>query len=469
MARRSLTAAVKRMEYVAPHNLRNADGLDTRGGWQDEAWEMYETVGELSAVCQWMGASASRVNLFAAEIDEETGRADKPTDNPDAVEIVRDIGGGVRGQSDILRQAATLLTVVGEFYVVILVNEETGEESWHLVPPGRVTRCVEGGFTVVIDGEERDVDEESESLFRVWDRDPKEPERARSSVRAALPVLREIRAMDRVIEAAARSRVSGNGLLLIPAEAQLPRRRPPRGGDAPGLPASPTPVAVEDDTTSFSKSLYETMTRANNDPESPASVTPIVIKVPGEHVNNFRHLTLDTEIEARALETRERAIKRLALSLDIPPEVLTGMGDSTHWNANLVDESALRQHIAPLVGTICEAFTEAVLHPLLGEGSERIAVGFDMSALAQKQDRSESAVEAFDRGVISSATLRRELGFGEEDAADYNSPAARRDLAERLVSKAPSLFPLLAGVLGFEVPDNAAEMIRDAGGDSNAV
>lgn len=417
---------------------------------------MYQEVGELAAVCQWMGNSASRVALYAAEVDPQTGRPDARSDHPVANDIVQSMGGGVKGQSDILRHAATLLTVVGEFYVAILVDDTTGDESWHLIPPDRVKQTMTEQFSVLIDGVERTIDEETESLFRVWDRDPHAPEEARSSVRAALPSLREIRAMDRVIQAAAKSRVSGNGILIIPAEAQLPRRRPPRGGDAPGLPAADR-IVVEDDTTAFSKSLYETMTRANTDPESPASVTPIVIKVPGEYVNSFKHLTLDTEIEAKALETREKAIQRLALSLDIPPEVLTGLGDSTHWNANLVDESALRQHIAPLIGTICEALTEAVLHPLIGDEAEDVVVGFDMSALAQKQDKSEAAINAFDRGVISAEALRRELGFSDDDAPAEHGPEARRAFAERLVTKAPSLFPYLAEELGFTLPREVLE------------
>ncbi|MES9191649.1 hypothetical protein ABEQ60_12460, partial [Cutibacterium acnes] len=167
------------------------------------------------------------------------------------------------------------------------------------------------------------------------------------------------------------------------------------------------------------------------DPDSPAAVTPIVVKVPSEHAAQFRHLTLDTGIEAKAVDTRERAIRRLALSLDVPPEVLLGMGDSTHWNAGLVDESALRQHISPLVEVICDSLTESVLRPFMPEGEAgSVAVAADMSALAQKQDKSQAALDAFDRGVLSAAALRRELGFSEDDADDKDSDVARRALAE---------------------------------------
>ncbi|MGN9375877.1 hypothetical protein ACTMR6_14505, partial [Enterococcus faecium] len=77
--------------------------------------------------------------------------------------------------------------------------------------------------------------------------------------------------------------------------------------------------------------------------------------------------------------------------------------------------------------------------------------------MAQKQDKSQAALDAFDRGVLSAAALRRELGFSEDDADDKDSDVARRALAERLVTKAPSLFPYLAEVLGFILPQNVLD------------
>lgn len=447
---KSLTAAVQRMEFKQKSPSEVSWGAK-EDDWQDEAWDMYQKVGELSAVCRWMGSSASRVTLFAAEVDETTGRAETPSEQPDAVSLVQDMAGGASGQSAMLRQAAVLLTVVGEFYVAILTNEETGEESWKIVPADRVKQDYAGGWVVTIEGDDREIDEETESLFRVWDRDPHHPERATSSVRAALPVLREIVSMDRLIHAVSRSRVAGNGLLIIPQEANIPSSDAPTGVSVQGLP-SPVKVQGQDSANNLSSTLSKVMKRAIDDPGSSSAVTPIVVSTPGEYVDSFKHLRLDTDLTQTALDTREKAIRRLALSLDIPPEVLTGLGDSTHWNAALVDEASLRQHIAPMMATICEAMTEAVLRPILAEvpDADRVVVGFDMSSLSQKQDNSDNALAAYKEGIISAATLRRELGFGEDDSPEEQSGDDRlRSLAERMVSQAPSLFPYLAETLGF--------------------
>lgn len=443
---RSLTAAVQRMEMEKQPTMIPT-WSSAEDNWQSEAWDMYRTVGELSAVCRWMGSSAARVTLYAAGVDQDTGRFDVPSDDPQAVEIVADMAGGSSGQSDILRQAAVLLTIVGEFYVVITTNEEDGRESWTVVAPDRVRQNMSGEWEVTLNGEQRTLDTETGSIFRVWDRDPHHPEAATSSVRAALPVLREIRAMDRVIAAAARSRVAGNGILVIPSEANVPD--PEAAPPAETVPnATPKRIVTRSSASNLSRALASTMKRSLDDPGSSAAVTPIVITAPKDTSDAFKHLRMDSDIAEQAVATRERAIRRLALSLDIPPEILTGLGDSTHWNANLVDEAALRQHIAPMLATVCEALTHAVLQPMIRR--DDIVVAFDMSNLTQKQDRSDAAVAAYDRGAISVTALRRELGFGDDDAPQVGAESDRlRALAEKLVTGAPSLMPELREILGF--------------------
>ena len=471
---KSLTAAVERMELGRQQSARQFTAPGWNSGaedsWQSEAWDRYRTVGELSAVCRWMGSSAARVTLFAAEVDDDTGRAENVSTNPVARDIVADMAGGAVGQSDILRQAAVLLTVCGEFYVVILYNEETDEEVWRLVAPDRVKQDAQGTWQVTIDGEPRDLDPEQDSIFRVWDRDPRYPEQATSSVRAALPVLREIRAMDKVIAAAARSRVAGNGILIIPSEANVPDPdRAPRGGAVGGV--RPPMITTPNSASNMARALSATMKKSLDDPGSSAAVTPIVITAPKETAAAFKHLRLDSEITEQAVATRERAIRRLALSLDIPPEILTGLGDSTHWNASLVDESALRQHIAPMMSTICEAMTTAVLQPMLGDDqATEIIVGFDMSSLSQKQDKSDVALQAYAQNAISVQALRRELGFDEQDAPQtMDEPERLRALAERMVAQSPSLLPYLAGVLGFPADAVPTNTDMPLGGATDAV
>lgn len=442
---KSLQAALQRMDMtVDPTDMMSAKKPSS---WQADAWRAYEKVGELSSVCGWLANSASRVTLYAAEVDDTTGSADVPSDNKLAVDIVRGMAGGWSGQSDMLRQSVILLTIVGEFYIAITLDD-TGAEEWKVVPADRVSTSPDGSWQINLNGAERTLDPDTESIFRVWRPHPRRPEEADSSVRSALPILEEIQSMDAVITAAARSRTSGAGLLIVPSETQFPDTQKVPG--QMGAPPRPGSGAAR-----FGKQLYDVMSAALEDQSSPQALSPIVLTVPGEHANNFRHLTLDTDIEEKAVSTRDRAIQRLALSLDIPPEVLTGLGDSTHWNANLVNESALKQHIAPLMTTVCEALTTAVLQPMLEHTPgaplhDRTVVGFDMTALTQSSDKSDYALDAFSAGLITAAAARREFGFDDGDA-----PAGidQRELAIRMVTRAPSLLPQLAHILGLEPPE----------------
>ncbi len=449
---RSLRAAVRRLDLTATDapttTRRNTGNTD----WQARAWTMFTEVGELQAVTQWVGNMASQVALYAAVASDETGEL-TPADDRSAARVVADMAGGSSGQSQMLRHAAVLLTVVGEYYVAIVTDPETGEEEWFTLPPHRVWVDHAGGWRVVLGGEEREVDPDVDSIFRVHVPDPHAPEEPHSAVRSALPILEEIRAMDRVIEADARSRVSGAGILLVPTEAQLP------GGD---------PMGGVSPASTFTRRLYETMRRASDDQSSPEAVTPIVVRTPADTADAFQHLTLESKITERALDTRAAAIRRLAMSLDVPPEVLTGMGNSTHWNAELVDENSLRAHVGPLMSVICEALTVAVLRPvlehepMLSVDPAAVHVGFDMRALAADTDNSETALAAFDRGAIGQQALRRELGFAEADAPGGVSEEERlRQLAEGMVARAPSLFPYLAETLGFDLPAGGLPPVQD--------
>lgn len=454
--RRTLAAAVQPLDMG--HTLMNrplGGSAAQASAWQQQAWDFYNTVGELRFVCQWLRNSASRVTLYAADVDPMTGRpSQEPSDSALARQIVADIAGGPAGQSELMARAATAMTVPGEMHIAVLQSADGGEE-WHIIGSRSVKHDqATGAVTITMDdGTDRTLDPNNESIFRVHNPHPERPHEADSPVRAALPILREIRAMDEMIGVAARSRVAGNGILLMPKEVQAARAAAPGAGDAPGLPA-PAATAGRPDTasTQLSRTLSDVMKQALSEPGSPEAMTPIVLAVPGDHIDQFRHLTFDSDMTEQHRLTREAAIRRLALSLDVPAEILLGMGDSTHWNAGLVDEQALRQHIAPMLTTICDALTMAVLRPLLesmGGDPGGVVVWFDMAPLSQKQDRGDDAKAAFEAGAISEAALRRELGFSDDDAP----PDDLRALAEKMVTRAPSLLPYLAEVLGFDVPD----------------
>ena len=304
------------------------------------------------------------------------------------------------------------------------------------------------------DGDTHTFNDDTDLLTRLHRPHPRYGGEPWSPVRAALPVLKEIVQATQTIEAAARSRLAGNGILMVPSELEMPTTSGPSVDDTIGLDGQDSYTGEMVSSGTLMDELQQVMEMAISDRASAAALVPIVLTGPGEQLDNITHLKLDSDVPEIALRTRDASIHRLALSLDIPPEILTGVSESNHWSAWQIDDAAIKTHIRPMMTLICDALTDAVLAPLLEEegfSAEQFTVWYDASALAQKPNRGEDAVAAFDRGAISKETLRRELGFSDDDQVDLSSDEAQRDLMWEIVKQAPSMLPALAEHLGIEV------------------
>jgi hypothetical protein len=118
---------------------------------------------------------------------------------------------------------------------------------------------------------------------------------------------------------------------------------------------------------------------------------------------------------------RDAAIKRFALGVDVPPEVLLGVADANHWNAWLSEESAVKAHLEPRLAIVAYAVTDNYLRPAIqgdvpdAELDDYFCIA-DTSSIRLRPNRSSEAVELYDRGELSGPALRRETGFQPEDA-----------------------------------------------------
>jgi len=173
--------------------------------------------------------------------------------------------------------------------------------------------------------------------------------------------------------------------------------------------------------------------------------------VPAEYVDKIKHLDFTLKIDEKIIDKRESAIKRLASQLNVPPEVLLGMGDLNHWNAWISDETSLKVDVAPDAELICQAITTGYLQPRLkASGVEDWAswvVWYDMSELTLRPDRSDDAIQLYDRLEINGAALRRETGFDESDKPgdDELKEQALKVIIKTLPSGAGSALSTLIG------------------------
>ena len=469
VARRPITGA----ELASPALVAAATPVKTGNstkkvaeatGWKKEAWDFYDTVGELSYVCDWLGDALSRARLIASDIADD-GRPTGTTDDTTVASIVADIAGGPAGQSTMLGRLATNLTIVGEAWVAILTRDtDLGSvEEWHILSADEMTARGSEILLTLGDDTSHVFNPDVDLLTRVHIPHPRNARESAAATRSALEPLRELAGTAASIRGATRSRLAGNGILLLPQEISMPMAAPPTGDpDAPGLPAPEQPVMEDRQVTAqdVMGQLQQVMTMAIQDPSSAAAMVPIILKAPGEHLDKVRHITLESEVTEMSLRTRDSAIRRLALSLKVPPEMLLGLSQGNHWSAWAIDASAVNTHVVPMLTVICDALTDAVLRPLLARAGHKdpnaVTIWFDVSDLANGASRTENAVAAFDRGAISAVTLRQSLGFGDDDApSDEMSDSEKRALAIQMVSKAPSLLPMLAPILGLDIDTTA--------------
>ncbi|WP_203236864.1 hypothetical protein [Nocardia panacis] len=416
------------------------------GKWQSEAWDMLDLVGELSFAMLWKTALLSRFRLVASDLDPHTGKPTGTTENTAAQDIVRRIAGGATGQSQMLGKLAPLLMFPGEGSLAIIYPD--GEEQWHILSSDEIKPRGDTVELTLQDGSKYTMVPEVDTLSRIWRPDPRRSWMAWSPVKAALPILREIVRMSQNIEGAGKSRQAGNGLLILPSEVSMSSRLAPTGAadpDAPGLPGAAVPnrfVGADE----LRMQLQEAMSTAISDPSSAAALVPIIIQVAGEHVGNIKHLRFDSEVSDKAQSARENAVRRLAMTLDMPPEVLLGLADLNHWSLYGVEEEAVRWHAAPEMETICAALTNQLLRPMLPDFEG--CIWYDTSDVEAEPDQLDKVRAAYIDGVLSADTYVRELGMSvETDGYDLSAREGWVRWATDQVRRDATLFPTLEPIL----------------------
>jgi hypothetical protein len=399
---KSLVASARRITRGVDPNKIARSGT----GWQDAAWHFYNTVGEYAYAVNWVGNLLSRAKLYATFDDGDGPRRLDP-DHP-ASRLVDSFFYDEQGRSTALQQIGVHYTVAGEAWVVGF--EEGDQEQWQVVAPSRIKKT---GDDYAINGKPVSGDP---FMMRIWRPHPVDNTAATSPSRAALPILSEIERLTMHVAAQVDSRLSSAGILFLPNQMTFA-------------------VKTEDGNTitgnadAFVDVLQDVMGRAIMNREDASALVPIVVTADGEVIEHVHHLQFWSELDNHAIELRTEAIRRLALSMDMPPEILTGQGDTNHWSSWSIDESSIKSHTEPLLNRIADDVATGYLRPMLVEGDDGVAalppedaraygIGVDTSEMRLRPNRSEEALELWDRGVLSAETLAIETGFKSDDIQD---------------------------------------------------
>lgn len=455
---------------AAAHRITNRSRNKNRGAsgqsWQDDAWAMYDLVGEQHFLATTLANRIGMARLYVGRT------ADDPTDEPEPVEDgqpaeVFDAFAGSHGaQSQVIARLALNLFIAGDGWLAGIPRQliptsgpgTNGPDDPDDVPPQTLYGPGAEPLLALSDLEWRmlsvsevsfksrqvelklgenteetiEVSPDDVFLVRVWRPHPKLWWEADSPTRASLPILRELVGLTEHVSAQIDSRLAGAGVFIVPSSARDALL--PRTGD---------PNDTEDDADIFTEALMEAMTKPIQDRSSASAYVPLVVTVPDEAADKFKHISFASQLDAEARNLREEAIRRLALGQDCPPEVLLGMGDANHWSAWLVREDTITTHIEPPLALICDALTTQFLRPVLIQGgmspeeADEYVVWYDVSDMIMRPNRTADAAQLYGAGVISAEAYRDAAGFSDNDAPPVTDPVI--ELVLDMVKQSPTL------------------------------
>lgn len=443
--------------------------------WQARVFSYYDSMGECWDPAQFVARAMAKGRLFAA------------TGDPDDPEVLTsgwafDL---VEKWAQIPEPYGRLRALIGEGRLTYSVPPDSDEDPvWEFLSPTELSLTEEGRTIMRDTGAEKmpyrnisrdegfDPQPGEMRMWRFWRPHPQKSHLADSSFRGVLELYEQLYWLTLSEKAELRNRAMNQGILLVPEEIDFaPDGAEEQAQDGEGDPADP-----------FQEQLQEMMTEALRDPGTAAAATPGVVRGPAEYLKpeHFRHIRFHDPASSLYMSGREQAlIDRIAIGLNMPPEVLSGLKSMNHWSAwKLADEKF--QHVQPEGVALVKDLTDAVLRPIgraSGEtDAEAVFVGIDWSELVSDPDKGQTAITLYGMGVVGAAATRNANDFDDGTKPTPEEHLEYLAIALKDSSLVGGMGPTPAPVVGAEAPpiddgtDGAppADATPPAAGDASA-
>lgn len=403
--------------------------------WQRLAWNYRDMIGELRFALQYRARAISRMHFFVAELtndpdDEPIPVALRNSDDPEIrkrVTLAEDLC--LAAEEELARlpldEGMSFLgvwsenfDVAGECWLYGYVDED-GQEHWSIKSALEIEVSADGSNVFMIDAtvssgrRKLDLSEQGgEELYRLFVQHPVNGLMSDSALRASLDTLEDIVSTGREMRAASRSRFAANGVWMLPFGMFLPD-----GTKAETDPADP-------ESNPFAAKLTSAILSPITNEGDAGAMAPIILTGTRDDIEAAKEgfMRFDRDDSPTLINRLTASLTRMGNSLDIPPEVITGMAEVNHWTAWQIDSSTAKHHIEPSARLMVDAITMAFLRAALIKRGfspadvKRVRVWFALGTLTENPNRRQDAIDAHDRGAIGNKSLRDALGFGEEDA-----------------------------------------------------
>jgi hypothetical protein len=398
-----------------------------RQDWQQQAFSIYDAEGHLFYATNYVGGAMSRIKLVGATKPKTYGELEGPQvikEGPVA-DAIAAIASPLGGQSGFLRQIGRNIFLTGEAWIIAASNTlpdgsvevnwdavsvdelvaENGTQMRRSLPGGQPTPLPKGTLT-----------------FRIWKEHPRYSQLADSGTRSCIELLEKIIILNRAEKAVARSQLAGSGILALPQELVPPAWQ--NQGNTPN-PMESNPLW---------QALAESMMAPLTDASAPSAVVPLLLVGPGEVIKNMKYEPLNRRFDSAAAQASiKMAIEQIANTLELPKEILLGVGEATHWTAWAIREDVFQAHIQPLIELVCAGLTKTFLRQALDKFSDEqlkaagienrddVIVWYDASELVIQPDRADKMLGLHDRFVITDDALAKALDVPEAERLDNKS------------------------------------------------
>jgi hypothetical protein len=426
--------------------------------WQRECYRHFTICGEARFAARFFGNALSRCTLGVGKA-KPGGIIDAEAGSNKAKVRLDELFNGSNGQSQMLAAAGVHLTIAGEFWLV--GREVEGVDTWEVVSVLEMNVNGERWTIAYDDGKppvELDLGRNGKPgkdvAIRVWLPNPAKRIEADSPFRSLLPVLGEVEWLTKHIFAQARSRLATAGIFPIPSETTFPKP-PPKEGEETQAEGTTSDLDV------FMKMLADAMSASLADQGNPASLVPILLKMPGEHIDKLKLVEFWSKLDAAAQTMRSNALSRFFLGMDLPPEQMSGMSSNlgtgggrttgvSHWGAWQIEEQTIKMHVEPMLEVLSNAVTLSYLRPLTGDNTDVIT--YSTEKLRLRPDRSEQAILLNNMGILKDEVTAKENGFKPEDimSDDERKQWLLRKIASG--SATPEQVAAALAQLGVQVP-----------------
>lgn len=406
--------------------------------WQEKAFAFNKTLGPIQYAAQFYAKMLSRLETFVGEVDND-GKVDQ-TKNAAALAAFADVQDPGGGRSRMQEKYGHLMFLAGEAYLVGTLEADLVTWVWEVLSTSEWRPGEKGGRKYRRYRQPGSIAEEHDEApetptpenplaagqvrsYRLWRADPEYSDEPWSPMRAVIEDCETLQMMYHQLHGVTMSRLSSCGILAIPNSLTIA-----------GEPNDENKPDDDPESDGILKRIVAAAQAAIRNHRSAAAALPIILRGEKEDIDAIKHIDFASTRKAMLLEERDELVKRLAIGLDMPPEILLGLEQSNHWTAWAISEQVWESHGRPISEAFCDEMSEVILRPrLIAAGMSldealRYRVAFDASSIVSHPNQTRDWFGAHDRLVVSNKSLLEKIGGDPTkdapDQAEYDQRVA---------------------------------------------